>query len=309
MNPIFIVIPILIVLMYGLGLSLKFADFQTMFKKPAAIFIGLAGQLLILPAIAFAVAYIFALPALFYVGIILIACCPGGSSSNVFSKIAGGNVALSITLTALSSVITMFTIPVILQIALNHCSGYEAFAGLSKAMSPEAETATQSAQQGLTLPVSNLLMQNIVLMFIPILLGAATKRLWPIWATKADKLISKVAFPALMLLAAVFFIQHRRTIAENLFIVGAAVITLLLFSITASAILARLSKLKSRERKTIVIEVGMQNAAQAIAIASSPFIFNNSALAIPAIIYALMMNVVLLVYVSAVKPHNKTAIN
>ena len=285
--------------MYGLGLSLKFTDFRTMFKKPAAIFIGLAGQLLILPAIAFAVAQIFDLPALFYMGIILIACCPGGSSSNVFSKIAGGNVALSITLTALSSVITMFTIPIILQIALNQCSGYEAFAGLS----------VQSTPQGISLPVSNLLIQNIVLMFVPILLGAATKRLWPAWATKADKLISKTAFPALMLLAGVFFIQHRRTIAENLLIVGAAVIALLLLSISVSAILARLSRLKSRERKTIVIEVGMQNAAQAIAIASSPFIFNNSALAIPAIIYALMMNVVLLVYVSVVKPHNKTAIN
>ena len=100
MNSIFIVIPILIVLMFGLGLSLNLGDFKTLAKKPAALVTGLVGQLVILPALAFAIAEIFSLPALFYIGVILIACCPGGSSSNVFSKIAGGNVALSITLTA-----------------------------------------------------------------------------------------------------------------------------------------------------------------------------------------------------------------
>ena len=76
---------------------------------------------------------------------------------------------------------------------------------------------------------------------------------------------------------------------------------MLILSIEVSALLSRAVRLQKRDRKTIIIEVGMQNAAQAIAIASSPFIFNNSALAIPAIIYALLMNVVLLIYVAVVK--------
>ena len=282
MNSIFIVIPILVVLMFGLGLSLNLSDFKTIAKKPAALILGLAGQLLLLPAIAFAIAESFDLPALFYIGVILIACCPGGSSSNVFSKIAGGNVALSITLTALSSIITMFTIPVILQLALNRCSGFEAFGGIN-------------------LPVGNLLVQNIVLMFVPILLGFIMMRLWPKAAKKTDKVISKIAFPALMLLAAIFFIQHHKTIAENILLLGAVILAMLVLSIGLSSLLSRAIRLQARERKTIIIEVGMQNAAQAIAIASSPFIFNNSALAIPAIIYALLMNVVLLIYVAVVK--------
>ena len=282
MNSIFIVIPILVVLMFGLGLSLNLSDFKTIAKKPAALILGLAGQLLLLPAIAFAIAEAFDLPALFYIGVILIACCPGGSSSNVFSKIAGGNVALSITLTALSSIITMFTIPVILQLALNRCSGFEAFGGIN-------------------LPVGNLLVQNIVLMFVPILLGFLMMRLWPNAAKKTDKVISKIAFPALMLLAAIFFTQHHKTIAENILLLGAVILAMLVLSIGVSSLLSRAIRLQARERKTIIIEVGMQNAAQAIAIASSPFIFNNSALAIPAIIYALLMNVVLLIYVAVVK--------
>ena len=282
MNSIFIVIPILIVLMFGLGLSLNLSDFKTLAKKPAALLAGLAGQLIILPALAFAIAEIFSLPALFYIGVILIACCPGGSSSNVFSKIAGGNVALSITLTALSSIITMFTIPIVLQLALNRCSGFEAFGSIN-------------------LPVGKLLIQNIVLMFVPILLGFLMTRLWPNAAKKTDKVISKIAFPALMLLAAVFFIQHHKTIAENILLLGTVVLAMLILSIAVSALLSKAIKLQKRDRKTIIIEVGMQNAAQAIAIASSPFIFNNSALAIPAIIYALLMNVVLLIYVAVVK--------
>ncbi|MBQ6310537.1 MAG: bile acid:sodium symporter family protein [Bacteroidales bacterium] len=284
MNSIFIVIPILVVLMFGLGLSLNLSDFKTIAKKPAALILGLAGQLLLLPAIAFAIAETFDLPALFYIGVILIACCPGGSSSNVFSKIAGGNVALSITLTALSSIITMFTIPVVLQLALSRCSGFEAFGGIN-------------------LPVGNLLVQNIVLMFVPILLGFLMMRLWPNAAKKTDKVISKIAFPALMLLAAIFFIQHHKTIAENILLLGAVILAMLILSIGLSSLLSRAIRLQARERKTIIIEVGMQNAAQAIAIASSPFIFNNSALAIPAIIYALLMNVVLLIYVAVIKKH------
>ena len=290
MNSIFIVIPILIVLMFGLGLSLNLSDFKSIAKKPAALILGLAGQLLILPALAFAIAEVFDLPALFYIGVILIACCPGGSSSNVFSKIAGGNVALSITLTALSSIITMFTIPLVLQLAIDQCSGFEAFASGSMTTSGE-----------IRLPVGNLLIQNIVLMFVPILLGFLMKVFWPKAAGKTDKVISKIAFPALMLLAGVFFVQHHKTIAENIALLGAVVLAMLILSIGVSALLSRAIRLKARERKTIVIEVGMQNAAQAIAIASSPFIFNNSALAIPAIIYALLMNVVLLIYVAVVK--------
>ncbi len=289
MNSIFIVIPILIVLMFGLGLSLNLSDFKTLAKKPGALVIGLAGQLLVLPAIAFAVAEAFQLPALFYMGVVLIACCPGGSSSNVFSKIAGGNVALSITLTALSSIITMFTIPVILQLAIHQGSGFEA-------MNPP-----DIASDKIHLPVGNLLVQNIVLMFVPILLGFLMTRLWPNAAKKTDKVISKIAFPALMLLAGIFFIQHHKTIADNILLLGTVVTAMLILSITVSALIARVTRLQKRDRKTIIIEVGMQNAAQAIAIASSPFIFNNSAMAIPAIIYALMMNVVLLIYVAVIK--------
>jgi len=122
MNTIWIVLPILIVLMFQLGIELDRRAFAGVFRRPAAVVAGLAGQLLALPLIAFGVALAFRLPPVWFMGLMLIACCPGGSSSNVFSMLAKGDVALSVTLTALSSVITLFTIPLVMGFAARFVS-------------------------------------------------------------------------------------------------------------------------------------------------------------------------------------------
>ena len=115
MNTIWIVLPILTLLMFDLGLSLRFEDFGKVFRSPCPIAVALTGQLVVLPLIALGLAWLFRLPPVFFIGLVLIACCPGGSSSNVFSKLAGGDVALSVTLTALSSLITLLTIPIVMS--------------------------------------------------------------------------------------------------------------------------------------------------------------------------------------------------
>ncbi|MBO4870889.1 MAG: bile acid:sodium symporter family protein [Muribaculaceae bacterium] len=281
MNPIIIVLPILSLLMFDLGLSLKMGDFALLARRPRAVFVGLFGQLVVLPAVAFALAYLMHLPTLYFVGVVLIACCPGGSSSNVFSKLAGGDVALSITLTALSSVITLFTVPLIMELAMS-ASGAE-------------------LEGGIHLPVGNLLVQNLVLMALPIVLGVVMKSRWPRAAQRTSAVLSRIAFPALMLLAGIFFVQHYKEIIANFGQLGACVMALILLAIIVASALSRLTRQSGAVRRTIVIEVGMQNAAQAIAVASSPFIFNNDVIAIPAIIYALLMNVVLLIYVGVIR--------
>jgi BASS family bile acid:Na+ symporter len=267
--------------MFELGLTVKLADFRLLAKDPKPVFIALFGQIVLLPIIAFILASIFHLTPLFYIGVILIACCPGGSSSNVFSMLAKGNVALSILLTALSSIITLFTIPFIMSTAVSW---------IGNTMDTE-----------IRLPMGNLLIQNILLMFLPILLGAYVRKKWNNTADRLDRILSKIAFPALLLLAGIFFAQHRQTIYENIQILGACITLLILLAISGAALLSRMFKFNTSTRRTIVIEVGMQNAAQAIAIASSPFIFDNGVIAIPAIIYALMMNIILLTYVGSIK--------
>ena len=281
MNPILLVIPILSILMFDLGLTLKLGDFSLLARRPMPVLIGLVGQLVVLPLIAYGLAVTFQLPPLFFVGIVLIACCPGGSSSNVFSMLAGGDVALSVTLTALSSIITLVTVPLILAWAVA-ASGAEAVGAVH-------------------LPVGNLLVQNIVLMAVPIALGVAVKHWWPGTAEKMARVLGKIAFPALMLLAGIFFVQHKDTILDNFGQLGSCILALIVLAIIVASLLSRLTRLTSQVRRTIVIEVGMQNAAQAIAIASSPFIFDNPVIATPAIIYALLMNIVLLTYVAAIR--------
>ena len=283
MNTIFIVLPILVLLMFDLGLALKPADFRLFVERPQAVLTGLAGQVLLLPVIAWGVASGFGLSALFFLGVMLVACSPGGSSSNVFSMLAGGDVALSVSLTACSSVITLFTGPLIIN-------------WVAQSMG----TAT-----AVSFPVGNLLVQNLVLMAVPIVAGL----LLAVWrqqlALRIHGVLKRMAFPLLILLAGTFFVQHRETIVREFPQLGLCMTLLILLAMGGGVLLSRMVRLTGREQRTIIIEIGMQNAAQAISVACSPFVFNNEVIAIPAIIYALMMNVILLIYVGIIKALKK----
>ena len=281
MNTIFIVMPILIVLMFLLGTDLNKKSFTDIARNPRAVIIGMIGQIILLPLIAFALAWILNLPPVYFMGLVLIACCPGGSSSNVFSMLAKGDVALSVTLTAISSIITLFTIPVIMEFV--------------------SRFVTEQSGVEVNLPFGRLIVQNIVLLFVPLFIGIMFRHYLPGPAAKVNKVLSKLAFPALMTLALVFFLQNTQAIKENIAVLGLTVTALILLAMLCSSTLSWMTKSGTAVRRTIVIEVGMQNAAQAIAIASSPFIFNSGEMAIPAIIYALLMNVILLIYVGVIK--------
>jgi BASS family bile acid:Na+ symporter len=290
MNTIFIVLPILTLLMFDLGLALKPADFKLIAERPKPVLIGLAGQIILLPLIAWGIIWIsnlgfriydldYRLSAFFIIGIMLVACSPGGSSSNVFSMLAKGDVALSVTLTACSSIITLFTLPLIMAWV----------------------TSEVGEAVDIHLPVGKLLVQNLVLMVVPISIGFIVHIFRPAAAEKIHAVLKRIAMPALVLLVTVFFFQHKQTIVEEFGSLGLLMSVLILVSTGCGALLSWLFRLTGKERRTLVIEIGMQNAAQAITIACSPLIFNNELIAVPAIIYALMMNLILLAYVGITK--------
>ena len=281
MNTVWIVMPILIVLMFLLGTDLNRQAFANVARNPKGVLVGMVGQLVVLPVIAFAIAWVLDLPAVYFMGLVLVACCPGGSSSNVLSMLAKGDVALSVTLTAVSSVVTLFTLPLI--------------------MGAVSAFVSQQAGVEVVLPVGKLIVQNLVLLFAPMLAGIALRHYRPAVAAKVNKVLGKCAFPALMVLAGVFFLQYTQEIFDNFSVLGIAAAVLIFGAMLCSSLLSRIGSFTPGVRRTIVIEVGMQNAAQAIAIASSPFIFNSGEMAIPAIIYALLMNVILLAYVAVIR--------
>ncbi len=277
---VLIVLPILTLLMFELGLNLKLSDFAMLAKKPLPMFVGMFGQLVCLPVIALLLAYFCDLPGVLLLGLVLIALCPGGSSSNIFTLIAKGDVALSVAMTTVSTIATMFTLPLCLKGAIS-------LSGLNLSE--------------FDLPLGKLILQNLVLMLLPISLGLLLQYFNKKAALKINKVLSKIAFPSLILLASIFFVEHFKDIVAYFKDLSLSVVILILAAISISSLLARLFKLKDAVRRTIVIEVGMQNAAQAIALASSPLVFNNPTMAMPAIVYALFMNVILLIYIKLIR--------
>jgi BASS family bile acid:Na+ symporter len=158
-----------------------------------------------------------------------------------------------------------------------------------------------SLGMAIELPVGKLLVQNLVLMMVPIILGITIRAKWYAFSQKLHDKLSKIAFPGLIVLISIFFIQNYEAILNSFGQLGLCVTTLILLAMGGGVLITWILKLQQKEQRTIVIEIGMQNAAQAIAAATSPFVFNNNLIAIPAILYALMMNVILLTYVWTIR--------
>ncbi len=157
MNSILIVLPILTLLMFDLGLTLEFKDFLMVVKRPRAMLAGMLGQLVLLPLLAYILVRGLGLESAIAIGVVLIACCPGGGSSYGFSRLAGGDVALSVSLTAVSSVVTLATMPLVMRWVAG---------SFGKVVN-------------ITLPVGNLLIQNLVTMLLPIIIGIHIRRHFP----------------------------------------------------------------------------------------------------------------------------------
>ena len=229
MNAIFIVLPILTLLMFDLGLTLKPQDFKLIAQRPKPVIVGLIGQIILLPLIAWGLIhltqYTIHLTPLFIIGIMLVACSPGGSSSNVFSMLAKGDVALSVTLTACSSIITLFTLPLIMA---------------------WVTASVRMSDISIQLPIGNLLMQNIVLMVVPISIGFVVNIFREQTAAKIHNVLKRIAMPALVLLVTVFFFQHKQTIVEEFTSLGLTMTLLILATTGCGALLSWLLHLTAR---------------------------------------------------------------
>ena len=223
MNTIFIVLPILTLLMFDLGLTLKPQDFQLIAQRPKPVIVGLVGQIILLPLIAWLIIhspFAIHLSPLFIIGIMLVACSPGGSSSNVFSMLAKGDVALSVTLTACSSIITLFTLPLIMAWAMK---------------------SVQFSDVSIRLPIGNLLIQNLVLMVVPIAIGFVVNIFREQAAAKIHNVLRRIAMPALILLVTVFFFQHKQTIVAQFASLGLTM-TVLIRSVARMALTSNLQR-------------------------------------------------------------------
>jgi BASS family bile acid:Na+ symporter len=258
----------LIIIMFGIGLSLTRQEFLNVFGHRTALLVGLAAQIIGLPLAAAITIQLFDLSPVYALGLMIIACSPGGATSNLFSYLMKGDVALSVSLTAFSSVLCIFSVPLILTYAS------ELLLGNSRIV---------------RLPPENIFLPLIILVLLPLLAGMIARRHFPAWAMKMHRPAS--LFSVLILISSIsylLYLEHQRffTYAADL---GGIISFFLLLAALLGYICARITKLHARQTRTILIEVGVQNGMQAIVIATSPLIFNNPVLAIPAAIYSILM--------------------
>lgn len=256
----------LAIIMLGMGLSLVPEDFQRVKKYPKVVSIGLFCQLVFLPIIGFIIAKVVPMQPEIAMGLMIIALCPGGISSNIITFLAKGDVALSVTLTACSSVMTVFTIPLLGNLAYQHFIG-------------------QSAS--IALPIGATILQIFLMTLFPIGLGMGLRRMFPKFALSLEKVTNRLAGAFLAIIILLLIVREWKRLPEFILQVGLGVILLNAISMLAGFSISKLLKLNLPQQICITIEVGLQNGTLAIAITAG--LLNNPDMAVPAAIYSLFM--------------------
>ncbi|MFS4416557.1 bile acid:sodium symporter family protein [Maribacter sp. 2307ULW6-5] len=256
----------LIIIMFGMGLSLSLRDFALVFLRPKAIVIGLVCQLVLLPLIGFALISVFALRPEIAIGVIILAACPGGPTSNLITHLANGDTALSVSLTAACSFITLLTIPFLINLGLQQVLG--------------EGTVIQ-------LNVVQTVLQVFVIVIVPVALGMVLKSRSPKYALRMQKPVKRASgiFFVLVLLAVV--IKEREMLMSSFGEAGLVTLSLNLLTMLTAFLLGHLFHLEERQRISITIEGGIQNGTLGITIAT--LLLNNTAYAIAPAVYGVVM--------------------
>lgn len=255
----------LAIITLGLGLSISFQDIKNIVINPWNVFIGLMSQLLLLPVIAFAIVLITGMDAEYAVGLVIIAACPGGATSNLVNYMIRGNVTLSLSITIVNSLITIFTIPLITKLALNIFL---------------AQDAT------IHLPFINTVLNISLITVVPATIGVLIRR-WK--ANFADKMEDPLRYilPILLFLvyAGVIFYEKGESgleLSKYSYLLPFA-ISLNFISTFAGYYVPGIFGLSKRDRFTIAIEVGLQNSTLGIFVAST--LLNNYQMALVPVVY------------------------
>lgn len=262
-----VIIPIcLFLIMMGMGLTLVTNDFKRVLKYPKAVGIGLTNQLLLLPIIGFALANIMPLAPEYAVGVMLLVLCPGGTTSNLFTYLAKGDVALSVTMTAIASIVTVFSIPIVLSFSLIYFMG---------------------AGSEFQLPVLKTVLTLVLLTIIPISVGMLIKRFAPRVADNSQKYVSRFGVIFLAFLVAFLSYVQRDIIVEAFLATGPVSLLLNLSTMALGYYTSKWFGLNLAQRASVTLEVGLQNSTLSIFMALT--LLANYKMSLMPAIYTLIM--------------------
>src|SRR5215211_1812499 len=257
----------LAIVMLGLGLGLTGADFHRVLAWPTAVLVALACQVVVLPLVCFGLVRAFDLPPLLAVGMMLLAASPGGTTANLYSHLFGGDVALNITLTAINSVLAVFTLPIIVNISLAYFDGGASTLGLQV----------------------DKVAQVFALVLIPVALGMLVRRRAPRFAFRMSGPVKVLSVLVLIGVIIGAVTQEREILIENIGTVGLIAVVFSLISLGTGYLVPRLFRVAPRQAIASSMEIGIHNSTLAITIALSPTLLDSTEIAVPAAIYGILM--------------------
>ena len=264
----------LALIMLGLGLSLTTSDFIRVIKNPKIFLIGIFTQIVLLPVIAFLLILIFKTPAELALGVMIIAAAPGGVTSNVLTKFANGDVALSISLTAITSLICIISVPFIVFKSAN-------LFGLS------------IISENLSMLSISFKMASVVT--FPVIVGMIIKKVFGSYISKNVKIFEKITIFLFILVFLAIWIEEGENILKYLSISGKIVLTLNILMMIIAYYIAKLFSSNLEQRKCISIECGLQNGTLAVFVASQ--LFDEIIFLIPTACYSLIMYITSFIFI------------
>ena len=256
----------LFIIMVGIGLTLTLRDFGQVTRNPRSVVVGTIAQILLMPLVAFAIAPFLGLAPALAVGLVIIAACPGGTTSNLFVLLARGHIALSILLTVSASLITIITLPFFTNYALQMYFGEAA---------------------NISLPVGKTIAMLVVIVLLPVALGMFIRTKAPAKAQKAEGMVSIFGGFVLLLLIIALLWGSRERLPELLAQAGPAAFLLNLAGIVIGLGLSRLAGLSQRESLAIAVELGIKNGTIALMVTLT--LLESSEMSIPAVVYSVLM--------------------
>jgi len=242
----------LMLLMFGMGMQLVLDDWRRVARHPRAVAVGLLGQFVLLPAIAFLLLHGLSLPLAVAAGVLILAVCPGGVVSNTVSFLARADIPLSVTLTAISSILALGTVPLILHLGLD-------------LLQSSGETAVEAGR--VELPIGGTLKQLLMLVLLPLLAGMAVRHFFSAFAVRSDPWMRVAGVLVLVVLLVGSLALEFDFFMENLNRLWPVLLGLNLATLLGGYALARAFGMDEVRRRTVAIEVGIQNVALGVTIA------------------------------------------
>ena len=270
----------LALIMFGLGLGLTTTDFSRVIKNPKDFIVGFFSQLILLPIVALGLVFLLNLPTTIAVGLMIIAAAPGGVTSNILTKFANGDVALSVTLTAVTSLVSILTVPFVVINSAN-------IIGVSISSD---------------ISIANVALKMALVVTVPVLFGMIIRKLFTNFILSKVNLIDKLSGILFIIVFAAIYIEERNNILDYILQSGLAVLILNIVMMTLAFLIAKKYASGISQQKCIAIEGGLQNGTVAVFVAT--LIFDDVAFVVPTASYALIQYITGFLFIALLRKSN-----